>query len=195
MISLLEAYEVFKQMHDKPPMLLMSEAPHYYKSDLYVPNKGFAVIRKDSGKIEYREPVNFIEKYLWYDIYFEEKLVYLSQVYDDIIQYYLSHKSEKLLARLYERASSEISINKYDDLDEKLYKSKSDHDKIKSRWEGIERFLYSEIRSLMDNDKEIFYPQCVLNKWDDPFYRIKPFMVRNGYTDSCNEKRWKKIKQ
>ncbi len=195
MVSMLEAYEVFKQMHDKPPMLFMSEAPHYYKSDIYVPNKGYAVIRKNSGKIEYRKPVDFLEKFLWYDIYFEEKTVFLSQLYDDIIEYYLSHKSEKLLARLYVRASFEVSDNCYDDFAEKFYKSKSDYDLIKSRWESIERFLYSEIRTLMDNDKEIVYPPCVLNKWDDPFYRIKPFMVRNGYTDSSKAKRWEEIKQ
>ncbi|WP_026522738.1 hypothetical protein [Butyrivibrio sp. VCB2001] len=195
MVSMLEAYEVFKQMHSEPPMLMFSETPHYYKSDIYVKDKGFTVIRKDSGEIEYRAPLDLIDMLLREDINFEEKEVYLPQLYDDIIEYYLTHKSEKLLARLYLRASHEVSDNNFDAFATITYKSKSDYDKIKSRWESIERFLYSEIRTLMDNDKEIVYPPCVLNKWDDPFYRIKPFMVRNGYTDSSKAKRWEEIKQ
>ena len=57
----------------------------------------------------------------------------------------------------------------------------------------MENYLYSEIRSIIDNE-DIDYPPCVLNKWDDPFYRIKPFMIRNGYTDCSRHKFWERLK-
>lgn len=52
-----------------------------------------------------------------------------------------------------------------------------------SRWKQIEGILYRDIRRIIDNE-DIDYPPCVLNHFDDPFFRIKPFMVRNGYTDN-----------
>ena len=78
-------------------------------------------------------------------------------------------------------------------MDEELYRSRGDYDQIKKRWDSIEQFLYAEIRRILDNE-ETDYPPCVLNKWDDPFYRIKPFMVRNGYTDSSTRRAWVKCK-
>ncbi len=193
MIDANQAYEIFKQMHNEPPMMMMSEGPHYYKSDLYVQDKGYVIIRKDSGNIEYRKTWDSVEMFFWHSIPIPEKIIYFPKLYDDIVEYYEENKSERLLARIYERAFSEVSYNSFDDLDERTYSSKFDYDNIKNRWINIEKYLYSEIRNIIDNE-QIEYPPCVLNKWDDPFYRIKPFMVRNGYTDSCNVKRWEKIK-
>ena len=191
MVSVDEAYEVFKQMHNDPPLMNLSEGPHYFKSDIYVPEKGVAVIRKDTGKIEYREPPAPYEILLCDN--FPEKIIYFPRMYDDLVEYYQVNKSERILARLYQRAFFEKSDDIYDDLDEKLYRSRDDYDQIKRRWDSIEQFLYAEIRRILDNE-EIDYPPCVLNKWDDPFYRIKPFMVRNGYTDSSTRRVWEKCK-
>ncbi len=194
MINIDDAYEIFTKMHDKPPLLMISEGPHYFKSDIYIPNKGFAIIRKDSGMIEYREPLNPIEVIFCDNIPVPEMITYYPRLYDGIVEYYSANKSEKLLARLYERAYFEKSDKSYDDLCSKLYSSRDDYKKIKERWGTIEQFLYSEIRKILD-EEDIDYPPCVLNKWDDPFYRIKPFMVRNGYTDSATRRIWEKYKQ
>lgn len=191
MVSVDEAYEVFIQMNNDPPLMDLSEGPHYFKSEIYIPEKGVAVIRKDTGKIEYRKPPASCDILLCDN--FPEKIIYFPRMYDDLVEYYQENKSERILARLYQRAFFEKSEDTYDGFDEKMYRSRDDYDQIKRRWDSIEQFLYAEIRRILDNE-EIEYPQCVLNRWDDPFYRIKPFMVRNGYTDSSTRRAWEKCK-
>ncbi len=73
------------------------------------------------------------------------------------------------------------------------FRNENEHQKILSGWATIEEHLYKDIRNIMDSE-EFYYPPCVIVKINDPFYRIKPFMTQNGWTDSITRKIWVKAR-
>ncbi len=186
------AYRKLKELADTDlPITAMFDEPKCFSSHVFRNGK-MGQVDKESGEVLFVDPPKWN---FWFDdICF--KYIYVPELYDDILQHYEKNKSEKLLAELYSKAYN----NKYYYQEEKeennrileFYKSVEDYNLIMQRWSEIERVLYKEIREIMDNDKEIVYPPCVLNKWDDPFYRIKPFMVRNGFSDDRTRKTWVK---
>jgi hypothetical protein len=190
LVSLFDAYEIIKHGSDLWPLISIYEYPDSYMAFGVCVDDHAVVVGKKMGDMELISMPSSSE---W--VCGDQKEVYLKELFDDLIGFYENNKDEKLLARLYQIAYNEcFTYSESTPRDLSMFRSKEDYDSIISRWREIEKLLYSEIREIMDNDKTIVYPPCVLDKWDDPFYRIKPFMLRNGYTDARSTKTWVKTK-
>ncbi|SEM18371.1 hypothetical protein SAMN04487770_1286 [Butyrivibrio sp. ob235] len=189
MVSLFDAYEIIKHGSELWPLISIYEYPDSYMAFGVCDDDRVVVIGKKMGDMELISMPSSSE---W--VCGDQKEVYLKELFDELIGFYENNKDEKLLARLYQIAYNERFYSESTPRDLSMFRSKEDYDSIISRWREIEKLLYSEIREIMDNDKTIVYPPCVLDKWDDPFYRIKPFMLRNGYTDARSTKTWGKTK-
>ena len=190
MVSLFDAYEIIKHGSELWPLISIYEYPDSYMAFGVSVDDHAVVVGKKAGDMELISMPSASE---W--VCGDQKEVYLEELFDDLIGFYENNKDEKLLARLYQMAYNEcFTYSESTPSDLPMFRSKDDYDSIISRWGEIEKLLYSEIREIMGNDKTIVYPPCVLDKWDDPFYRIKPFMLRNGYTDARSTKTWVKAK-
>lgn len=175
MVTLEEAYEIIKKLSETPIGILTE------KKDCY---KGAEVsVNKESGEI--RKIGSIIESIMEPG---KEWILFYKKMFSDYMDYYRENKSERSLAGLYAYAWNELCYGK--EREQTLYKSKEERRRILVAWSDIEENLYLDIRKIMDKDQSIVYPPCVLKKFDDPFYRIKPFMIRNGWSDCMSTKTW-----
>ncbi len=189
MISLHDAYRIIKDDGKILPLLSLYEYSDSYMAFSITDENRIAVVDKNSGKLRYESMPGTSE---W--IFGKQKEVYLKELFDEMFICCSNHRNEALIARFYQIAYNECFYDENNKRSLSMYKSKDDYDMIISRWREIEAHLYTEIIAIMSDDKTIVYPPCVLAKWEDPFYRIKPFMLRNGYTDAGSSKTWVKCK-
>ena len=178
MVTATEAYKIFKA-HSETPIIFVMEGDEYFCTKTL---EKYLFVRKDSGEVTVAaDYVDFIFKMN------NEKFIMVEELFDDFMEYYKENTSEQSLAQLY----ALVWNNPYYYMEEPLdmYRSENEKQLLKTRWTLIEQKLYSDIRNIIDNE-EINYPPCVLNKFDDPFYRIKPFMLRNGWTDNATDRTW-----
>ncbi len=186
MITAKEAYQILKEKNDEPLIIEIYEAEDFYMSHV-CDQEGFITVDKmtgDVGHVSNRTSLDCLKTT------HGEYEIYLEDIFMDFLDYYEANKSESELANLYVEAQlyAHIKNTAYDEK-HSTYKSKNDQEKIKAKWIEIEKYLYTEIRNIIDNE-DIDYPPCVLENFDDPYYRIKPFMLRNGYTTAKSDKTW-----
>ncbi len=184
MVDLTQAYHILKGLSTEP-LEAIYESEKEYTAQTGIDGRRFSV-DKGSGEVKY-EPFDWIG--FWIEKIDKWKEMYCPELFDDYMEYYKSNKSEQVLARLYKEAYNNSFYCDSNGQSISYYNSSEDLCKIKENWKKIEQTLYKDIREILD-DEDIKYPQCVVDKWDDPFYRIKPFMVRNGYTDNGSNKTW-----
>ncbi len=186
MITAKGAYQVFKERDDCPPIYRIAENEEFYISDVS-DQDGYITIDRNSGEIGHVRNWYFTDRLKGIH---GEREIYLENIFEDFLDYYENNKDESVLARLYAGAynSSYYMKNSYAEGDT-TYKNKMHYDQIKANWINIEQYLYEEIRNIIDKE-EIAYPPCVLENFSDPYYRIKPFMLRNGYTTAKSDKTW-----
>ncbi len=177
MVTLLEAYRIIKEYTNVPIMSLLERDDSYWGV-----TEGYIGVNKRTGNIKQLSAA-------WeYVISIKnDKYVATEELYEDFLEYYKHHSDERNLAMLYTRAWNQMFIHR--DARKESYKCESDRNAMIDKWSEIEHILYHDIRNIIDNE-EIDYPPCVLEKFDDPFYRIKPFMQRNGFTDDNRYKIW-----
>ena len=85
--------------------------------------------------------------------------------------------NEKTLAYLY--ASAWNILFHHNNGCPDYYRADGEKQEIIHRWNIIEQYLYADIRLIIDNEY-IDNSPTVLDKYDDPYFSIKPFMIRNG---------------
>ena len=177
-LTLPMAYEIMKRNSRKPISLI-------YEFGCYYSGSWDGYINKITGDTEYIEPLNMLSA--------SDKghHVYYKQMFDDYIKCYKDNNSNRNVADLY--STSVYMLDLYINSEQEYYVSPADYAKLVSSWMEIEQILYADILNRVASDKDLIYPPCVLNKLDDPFYRIKPFMMKNGWTDDCLKKRWVRI--
>lgn len=181
MISLVEAYNKIKTQMDEPIIYLAEDNTYYIGSNTF-----YVLVNKESGEItKLYDVVSFI---IETDID-SLRHIYLEDVFNDFMDYYLKNKDEKHLASLYASVWKQVYY-----YSPEYYKSKrsytNDEMNISNKWNEIEHILYKQIISIIE-DEDIDYPPCVKKNFDDRFFRIKPFMLRYGYTDN-GDREWVK---
>ena len=82
--------------------MVMIEAPNYCKADVYIMDslRYDAVVNRSTGGVEYRRRWDPLEEFLSYNICIPEKRIYFPRLFDDLLEYYHTHKSEDVMARL-----------------------------------------------------------------------------------------------
>lgn len=179
MISINDAYKIIREQTDYPLDSL-------YENDKFIigGNSMIYLLDKQSQKISIE-----LE---WLAISLDvEHLVpiFLQELYDDFLNYYSVHNDEEHLAEQYATVWNHVYWNDINEKDEEMYEG--DFERVAAKWAEIEKEVYKKIRNIMEHE-DFYYPPCVLDKMDDPFYRIKPFMLKNGYTVDIHEKIWVK---
>ncbi len=177
-ITIDEAYEIIKHIV-RTPVLSLLDTPERFWGSAY---GELIAVDKMTGKSEAVGTLDWI-----LNLSGEDKYVYYPKMFDDFYEYCDEHTTEKDIADLYASAWNALCDEKETDIG---YNNDADKENVLLRWSEIEGTLYSKIQIIMENDDSIVYPPCVLDKNDDPFYRIKPFMVINGWTDHTNARRW-----
>jgi len=178
-----DAYKIMKRTKDFFIPYIEVTDDHY----IFEPyGNGYETVNKKNGKIDY----------LWRNEYFDlldkkkTKPVFVYILYDDFLEKYNSAPSESCAADLFARAWNHlqhIKMGKYDCTDNEMKR-------IYGRWLEVSTFLRSEIDSYIDW-KLVSYPPSIRDRLDDEYYRLKPFMVRNGYTTSMYDDRcWYAVK-
>ena len=177
LVTIKEAYEIIRAYNEKPLTFLANA-----DKSIYGPGNDFVVVDKKTGTVKEVEfNANFLVELLG------AKELFYKKLYVDYLDYYKMNGSECKLAELYATAWYRLNYTKNSDV--KSYRHESDKEKILSEWVKIERVLYNDIRERMAKGN-YYTPPCVLNKGDDPFYQIKPFMLSNGWTDNDTNKTW-----
>ena len=184
MISTEEAYEKIKENSEELVISLIEYPDCYWGvSDRYIS------VYKESGEVKiYWDYVEMLAQILEEEEGQKEKAVFCERIFTDFLAEYDKDPSEANLVRLYACASYQLFRGQKAD-GEAL---EEDERRILSSWTDIEKKLYADICDIIAQDKDIVYPPCVRNKGDDPFYRIKPFMIRNGWTDGSRERIWER---
>ena len=177
MITVEDAYREIKK-HSELPITCLIESREYFCGIA----DNYYCVRKDAGEVEVL--YSFVDYIITIDY---GKYVLLKEMFDDYIEYSRRNPSEQSLATVYALAWNRVFYQKESELD--MYRNNKERQMIISKWNEIEQSLYADIRKIIDSE-DIDYPPCVLNKYDDPFYRIKPFMLRNGWTDNGADKTW-----
>ena len=178
MITLPDAYKKVKKSTDRP-ICYISESDEYYWGSCKM------IINKKTGGFENISTWNL---YDFLDLVHQSHDIFYMKMFTDYMVYYRKNRSEKILADMY--AEAWYRLYTYNKPITDATPPDDDTALLISEWSLIEAQLYKDIRLIMDNDNTIVYPPCVLNKFDDPFYRIKPFMLRNGWTDDKTSREW-----
>lgn len=181
MLSLFEAYQIIKACSNYPITNILETDYEY----LSTTDDDYIGIDKVTGEVTHFYYITeFILRLK------NEKYVDLDEMYTDFLEFYNRNNNESNLADLYARVWNTLFYHQKGELHD--YKCKEDQQRMIKKWSDIEKLLYDNIRHIQDHE-EIDYPPCVKNKFDDPFYRIKPFMLKNGYSDSSAKKTWVKV--
>ncbi len=185
MITASEAYRKYKS---KKNGYLTTE--FFETKDLYIFDPcgdAMECIRKDSGD----------EDYIWIWDYLDLvagqsdlKMVFLEEIFDDIKASYEKDRSEKNLAPLYRLCWNNLSWLRNIEVSDREMWGQAYEDVLSNTAE-LENYFHEIICRILENE-HVKYPPCIEDP-TDYFYRLKPFMVRNGYTVSMNEKRWVRI--
>ena len=178
MITAKEAYGIIKECA-KMPITNLIETRESFLSI----TEAYLSVSKATGESEiFYNAADFIMR-----ICNGYKYVLLDEIFEDFITFYKKNTDEKSLAFLY--ASAWNTLFYHNDGCLNNYRDDSEKQKIILRWNKIEQTLYEDIRSIIDNE-EINYPPTVLDKFDDPYFRIKPVMLRNGWTTGSTSRTW-----
>ena len=182
MIELEDAYMVMKSLSEEPIIDILETQEYFVGiSDRYV------TINKETG--EANQHWGFVEII---SIFENVKEIYLDAVFSDYMAAYMNDANEQKLSNLYAGAWNWLYHHRSEEPDGHRSESDTDITKLLASWSDIEKKLYTKIENIINNDDTIVNPPCVIEKYDDPFYRIKPFMVRNGWTVSPNTKTWER---
>lgn len=179
LIDLVNAYESAR-MYFKYPLFFITDADDCYCIGNYL---GFVSVDKKTGKVVVEND------YFLMNIHHDNlKYIYYDKLYDDFWSFYQSHKTERELATMY--ACTVYAIHSF----EPDFTDTSDVViiKIRAMLGEIEKQLYCDIREIIDCEVDSF-PQCVLDNRDDPYYLIKPFMYRNGWTTGIWNRMWVRV--
>ncbi len=177
MVSLIEAYKYIKDCSDFPiTYILETEDSYWGAADDYVG------VNKETGELTHIQRPSLFLFGLRDDVF-----VSIDDIYSDFMKYYQAHSDEQNLSMLYASAWNRLFYHKNGKPED--YKCEEDRQSMITKWSEIEQSLYKDIRRIIDNEN-IDYPPCVQEKFDDPFYRIKPFMLRNGFTDNDIDRTW-----
>ncbi|SEM38924.1 hypothetical protein SAMN04487770_13636 [Butyrivibrio sp. ob235] len=185
MITLDEAYDRFVS-ETKYPLIYISESGNYCISE-DLRNPYFYLLDKTTQEILKSEsPIDFFE------IFIESKKVYYEKLYDTLFEYCRSNSErEQELSQIYSVIWDLLYRSKEKDFQNE-YENAEIQAKITSRLEELERILYDKIIEFQKNGKYT-YPPCVLNRKDNHFYSIKPFMMKYGYTDNSSDCTWVRL--
>ena len=180
MITKEEAYVIIKKRSDQP-VTYMLETDHFYASTA----DACLLIDKLSGAVE---------DSLYYPPHFLAvinggKHVVLDTLFEDFLNYYRNKSADASLAELYALAWNRLFYHQEEDPD--MFKNEEERKEILSRWSGIVRILYSDIRKRIEAE-DLFCPPCVQDNPGDPFYMAKPFMLKNGWTTNYVRRTWVK---
>ena len=178
MITKEEAYEWIKLAAYYPITYMLETAGCYMSTtDRYI------TINKVSGKAaECPSYADFVI------LASEGKHVLLDRMFDDYLMFYKTHFSGTDLATLYAEASNRLFYYS-EKKDLAMYTAKDDQLTFCHSWGIIEQLLYTDILTRINIEK-IPCPPCVENSPDDPFYRVKPFMLKNGWTTNDINRTW-----
>ena len=182
MITAEEAYMSMRGKTEDPYIPIM-ECDEYYT--LYRDGNGFITIDKESG----------VNGYLWMNEYFNLvetgglSLVFLDRIFSDLLDLYKLDMSENNLAWIY--AKSWNALQTYITPRERIIGAEAEtFTSYLYKWIEMEAYFRAKIETILEQEDVDYAPG--IDK-DDPFYRFKPFMVRNGYTVSMNSLTWEKI--
>jgi len=183
MISIEEAYTKMKEHLDDSPIFI-DETEESFIFNRH--GNGFETINKSSGDVGY----------IWMHEYFdllEHKAihpVYMDVIFDDILNKYNDNPDESNVAYLFALCwncsqgdySDDYSIDDFE-----AYMA------IKDKFKELKDYFRTKIDELIDWNA-IVYPPIVQNKLDDEYYKLKPFMVKHGYTTSMGTDRcWHRV--
>lgn len=177
MLTKYDGYLIIKE-RSKTPVTYLIEG----ENDFFSVADEFLSVDKSSGEIKK------IDRYIEYLHALDGGVyVFVEQMFDDFLDYYKNHNSEEYLAMIYAEASDRLYYHLHENAKEFI--NEEERQQLIDGWRNVEQVLYADIRMRMDKE-DYYYPPCVLNKMDDPFYRIKPFMNKNGWTDAMSDKTW-----
>ena len=178
MITAKEAYEIIKESSKMPITYLIETGESFLSS-----TKECLSVSKSTGEVDsfygYAEFIIRVDDGC--------KHVMLDEMFEDFMTFYKKNMNEKTLAYLY--ASTWNILYHHNNGCPDYYRDDGEKQEIIHRWSIIEQNLYADIRLIIDNEY-IDYPPIVLNEFDDSFFSIKPFMIRNGWTTNNVCRTW-----
>ncbi len=181
--TLEQAYEMIHNQSEYPLGYLLETEDAFWGAA----REGYYSVNKTTGNMEvvqnYGEYLHRLKN---------EKYVYLKLMFNDIEQYLREHSENKEVADAYAVIWNRLFFQREEKIEK--YRSDDERKKIISEWEKIEQELYASILERMA-EQDYDCPPCVANKLDDPFYRIKPYMMKHGYTDNNNDRTWIEVDQ
>ena len=178
MVTLEQAYEMIKEKTEYPMGYLLETEDAFWGATV----EGYCSVNKVTGELEliqrYGDYLHRLEK---------EKYVYLEQLFTDNEMYFQNHPENKDVAFFYAFVWNRLFYQRKAKAED--YRNEGERQKLISRWNALEQELYALILERM-SDGDYDRPPCVTNKADDPFYKIKPYMLKYGFTDNANDRTW-----
>ena len=181
MITIEEAYRTIKKGLVFP-ITFMIETDDYFltTTDRYL------AVNKTSGK--QKEYTNYGDFMV---LASEGKHVLPDNMLYDYLMFYQNHTEDRYLAELYARAANRLFYHSYEN--PAMYSTELNQRRFCDEWAKIEKLLFTDIIERIKSEI-ISSPPCVHNNPDDPYYIVKPFMLRNGWTTNDVNRTWVKTR-